>query len=87
MNNLSKPAIVDKYCKLDERPIKKENSVIEKIWNWFDTFGVFLLLLSIFGLHLAYPILCHPCNLSLTFVFLLVTYGLATLAKAFNVIG
>ena len=111
MNNLSKPAMFDKYSKLDEKPIQKQNDVIEKVsfkyankvtektfysshsscifqvWNWFETFGVFLLLLSIFGLHLAYPILCQPCNLSLTFLFLLVTYGLATLAKAFNIIG
>eukprot|EP00093_Oithona_nana_P007191 07191.XXX_367508_367783_1 [CDS] Oithona nana genome sequencing. len=68
MNNLSKPAMFDKYSKLDEKPIQKQNDVIEKVWNWFETFGVFLLLLSIFGLHLAYPILCQPCNLSLTFL-------------------
>ena len=46
-----------------------------------------MLLVSIFGLHLAYPILCRPCELSLTFLLLLTTYGVATLAKALNIIG
>ena len=67
--------------------LQLEYSCIFQIWNWFETYGVFLLLLSLFGLHLAYPILCQPCHLTLIFLFLLVTYGLATLAKAFNIIG
>ena len=87
MINFSKPLNSEKYHKLDEKPIKEERTdIIEKVWSWFDTYGVLLLLLFIFGLHLTYPILC-PGHLSLMFTLLLVTYGLGTLAKGFNIIG